>query len=100
MRLETVEDTNKESITLHQVVKDLNNDEDIGHDFIDIPYKKIKVWMNLTLADKRTKASKDKKKLATFRLHPETIKKIKKLSAKSGLSDAGLIKMLIDKSAD
>lgn len=85
----------KEAVVLNKVVKDLRENKETGTDFLNIPYAKIKVWMNIPLSDKRTKPAVAKKKMQSFRLNRETINKIKKNAAKKGVSDAAFLEELI-----
>lgn len=74
----------KDDIQLKKVIEDLRIRNEKGNDFLKIPYGKIKVWMNLSLKDKRTKTSADKKIMKSFRLKPETLLKIKEMKLKNG----------------
>jgi hypothetical protein len=90
-------DASKNTQTLQKVIIDLNENKEIGADFLKIPYLKIKVWMNLALNDKRTKMTQDKKIMRTFRLNPETVQKMELLKKKNGTTEAALIERLIEK---
>ena len=90
-------DTTKNTIALQKVVIDLNENKAKGADFLKVPYEKIKVWMNLTLNDGRTKIAENKKIMRTFRLKPETIHKIELLKKKNGTSEATVIESLVEK---
>ncbi|OFZ30437.1 MAG: hypothetical protein A2622_08515 [Bdellovibrionales bacterium RIFCSPHIGHO2_01_FULL_40_29] len=90
-------DNTKEELLLKQVLIDLREEKENGSDFLNMPYKKIKVWMNISLNDRRTKTLDNKKLMKTFRLTPQTIRKIELLKKKSGLSDAAIIEGLVDR---
>lgn len=90
-------DNTKEILVLKSVIQDLRENKEIGTDFLNAPYEKIKVWMNISLNDRRTKISDDKKIMKTFRLNPETIFKINLLKNKNGISEAAVIESLIAK---
>ena len=88
-------DTGMETLALQKTVQDLNLKKEIGHDFLNMPYNKVKVWMDIPLNDKRTKIFSEKKKLVTFRLSHEVISKIKVLASNARLSEADLIESLV-----
>lgn len=87
----------KEGYALNLVVEDLKFNKKTGHDFLNIPYNKIRIWMDLQLNDHRTKAISQKKILKTFRLSPQTIQKLEELKAKNRIkTDASLIEYLVN----
>lgn len=88
-------DTARETLELQMVVEDLKNKKVVGHDFLNMPYEKVRVWMEISLNDKRTKTASNKKKMVTFRLSQQTIAQIKELANKAGLSNADLIHSLV-----
>ena len=53
--------------------------------------------MNISLNDRRTKTSENKKVMKSFRLKPQTIEKLEILKKKNGLSEAALIESLVAK---
>ena len=86
----------KETLALNEVIKNLRNNNEAGADFFEVPYAKIKVWMNIPLNDKRTKPAQAKKKMKSFRLNPIAINKIKKAAIKKGISDAAFLEELVE----
>jgi hypothetical protein len=88
-------DQHPDADALQQVLRDLHDNREDAADFLNMPYKKIKVWMNLALNDKRTKLTDKKKLTKTFRLKPEAIYKLEQLKIKFNLSEAGLIEKLL-----
>ena len=87
----------KEVLALNAVIKDLRNNNETGADFLEMPYAKIKVWMNIPLKDKRTKPTLDIKKMKSFRLNQKAINKIKMAATKKGISDAAFLEELVEK---
>lgn len=87
----------KKILNLDQVLNDLREHKEEGHDFLNMPYKKIKVWMNIALNDRRTKTDDNKKVMKTFRLSPQAIVDIDLLKKRNGLSEAAMIEKLIAK---
>lgn len=88
-----------EIVQLQQVAESLKENQETGYDFLNIPYIKIKQWMNIQLKDRRTKANNTKKILKTFRFSPKTIQKIEILKHKTGLNETALLENLIDLSS-
>lgn len=82
-------------VTLLKAIAALKNTDQEGPDFLGVPFKKYKVWINLALNDGRTKPVKDQKQMRSFRLSPESIKKLEKRMKKTGLSGAGVIEALL-----
>ena len=80
---------------LEEVVKYLIENKDYNKLFFNMPYEKIKVWMNIPLNDKRTQVSTTKKIMKSFRLTPLTIQRILHLKNKTGLSESALIEKLV-----
>ena len=70
-------DSQPEILQLQKIVNQLNQNCDHGDDFFNIPYQKIKQWMNLPLNDQRTK--------------------IKLLKLKDGISEAAVLERLLAK---
>ena len=81
--------------TLKGAVEAIKNNRDDGPDFFGIPYKKYKVWADLTLNDRRTKPMSEKKQMRSFRLSVEAIKKLKKRQMQTGMSGAKVIESLL-----
>ncbi len=90
-------DTTKETRVLQKIILELKENKENGTNFFEMPYEKLKVWMNLPLADGRTKIAENKKLMRTFRLKPETIHKMELLKKKNGTSEAALIESLVEK---
>lgn len=63
--------------------------------FYGVALDKIKPWLNLQLKDGRTKKLTDKKIMRTFRLKPETIKKINAIKKATGQTDTEIIEKLV-----
>ena len=90
-------DNTREIANLKQVLVDLRENKDTGVNFLNMPYKKIKVWMNIPLSDRRTKVTDNKKVMKTFRLNPVTVIKMELLKKKNGISAAAIIERLVAK---
>lgn len=90
-------DSSKNTELLQKVILDLKENNAQGTDFLTIPYGKIKVWMNLSLNDGRTKTTESKKIMRTFRLTPETVRKMELLKKKTGITESAIIENLIRK---
>ncbi len=88
-------DQSAEAVLLSQIVNDLKQNRDVGSSFMGVDYAKFKIWMNLPLADKRTKLASQKKITKTFRLNINTILKLKQLKQDNGQSEAAIIDNLI-----
>ena len=88
-------DNDEDTIALLKTVYDLKSNSEVGSDFLNIPYNKLKVWMNIILNDKRTKVFDEKKKLVTFRLSSAAILKIKEIATKENQSEANVIESLL-----
>ena len=73
----------------------LKKRETNGPDFMGVKFSKYKIWLNLELADKRTKPNYQKKIMRSFRLSPEAIKKLESRIKETGLSGADLIESLL-----
>ena len=87
----------KKLFNLDQVVSDLRHQKENGPDFLNMPYKKMKMWMNISLNDRRTKIKDNKKVMKTFRLSPQAILNIDRLKKKNGISEAAVLENLIAK---
>lgn len=68
----------KKHIELNRVIEQLKKNEKQGDDFFGIPYKKIKIWTEFQLPDKRVKKVTEKKIMKTLRLSPAAQDKLKK----------------------
>jgi hypothetical protein len=66
---------------LAEAVRALKAQEAEGQDFYGIPYAKYKVWGDLELPDGRTKKLSEKKVVKTFRMAPEALQALTRLSA-------------------
>lgn len=89
-------DKTKEALNLEKVANELNAGLNAGDDFLNIPYEKTKVWMNLELNDRRTKIARDKKMTKTFRFKPELINKLEILAAKNKQSETAILEKMIE----
>ena len=86
----------QDETVLLNVINQLKMKFENGDDFMNMPYNKIKIWMNINLLDGRTKKSNEKRVMKTFRLKQLTIEKIRKLKLMHGLSEAEIIDKLIN----
>lgn len=66
----------KEFTEILQLIKE---DAETGPDFHGIEFGKMKFWANTQLKDRRTKPTLEKRQTKTFRLRPETLKKLERL---------------------
>lgn len=83
-------------LDLLKVVDDLNHQREDGTDYLNIRYEKIKVWMDLPLADHRTKIQAEKKITKTFRLNPAAINKLEEIRIQKGFkSETAALEYLI-----
>jgi hypothetical protein len=90
----------EDEINLKNVMDDLTHNKTDGRDFLNMPYVKIKAWLNLKLNDGRTKLQNEKKIMRSFRLKPETLKLLEILRKKKGFnSDAALLEYLVSSKA-
>lgn len=80
---------------LAHVVHLLRRREEMGESFYDIPYDKIKVWVNFPLNDRRVKPIAKKKVIKTFRLDPEIAKKLENAAVKRGYTATKMVEILI-----
>lgn len=76
-------------IEIKQILDAMLNDEP-GY-FFGIAIEKIRPWLEIKLKDGRTKKLTEKKVTKTFRLRPETLKKMAEIKARTGQSDAEII---------
>ncbi len=65
---------------LARVIAQLQKQLPNGDNYMDIPYNKIRTWADLPLNDARTKTPSQKRKVKTYRLHPQSIEIIKHLA--------------------
>ncbi len=68
-------------------------------DFLGIPFKKYKVWLDFPLRDGRTRTLSERKRMKAFRLRPETIKRLSLRAAEREMSEAEILEELIGKYA-
>lgn len=80
---------------IRRVVAALMRKEVVGPSLFEVPYAKMKVWMDLSLSDGRTKPSSEKKVMKTFRMSQATIQQIKLLALKFGGSETEVIERLV-----
>ncbi|MGK5084251.1 hypothetical protein WDW37_13225 [Bdellovibrionota bacterium FG-1] len=80
---------------LARVVDQLRKGEEMGEDFCEIPYEKMKVWADFQLRDKRVKPSSKKKVVKTFRLDPMAIECLKKAAKKKCCSETEIVEALL-----
>jgi|GEM_PF-652993 len=87
LRLEKHFDLNKEiHKELARVVTQLRDGVEAGDKFCEIPYQKLRAWVNISLRDGRTKIPGEKKIMKTFRLSPRAVEVLEQASRDSGLS--------------
>jgi len=72
---------------LFHTVERLRRREECGPPLWGMPYEKIKVWVHLRLSDGRVKDMACKKVAKTFRLKPEAIEKLRRLSIEWGCTE-------------
>ena len=63
--------------------------------FHGLPYAKIKLWADLPLKDSRVKTVTEKRVLKTFRLKPETVKRLKIVASEMGCTETEVIERKI-----
>lgn len=80
---------------LREVAEALANKQEIGKDFFNIPYRKIRTWMFLQLKDQRTKTEQNKKMMKTFRFIPAVVEKLSQLKEATGNSETEIIEQLV-----
>lgn len=85
----------KTHLELAGVIRALKRDQAKGPEFYGVPYAKIKVWMGLPLADRRTKQPGEKKVPRTFRLAPAAAKKLKELAKNSDCTETEFLERKI-----
>lgn len=59
--------------------------------FFGIEIEKLRPWLNIKLKDGRTKKMTEKKITKTFRLRPDTVKKLAEVKRRTGKSEAEII---------
>lgn len=84
------------NMDLDIAVKNLLLKKKEGPIFMGIPFNKYKVWMDLTLADGRTKPENQKKIARTYKLHPNTIENISQLQGRDNISAAKIIEEAVE----
>lgn len=98
LRLEKHFDLKKDQYPmLEKILNMLQRNEEYGEAFFDIPYQKLKMWLNFPLRDKRTKAHEKKKLMRTFRLTPLAILKLKELANQKNCSEAAVLEEVLFK---
>jgi hypothetical protein len=87
LRLEKHFDLNAEKHKgLARVVNQLREGIVEGDEFFEIPFKKLKAWVNLPLPDGRTKVQSEKKLMKTFRLSPKAVATLEQAALRAGRS--------------
>lgn len=80
---------------LARVVEQLYRREVNGDLFCGMPYKKVKVWAEFPLLDRRVKAVTQKKLLKTFRLDPAAIERLRKVAAERNCTETEVVERLL-----
>lgn len=86
---------NNEFLNLTLLISELKKSIQSDILFHDIPFNKLKIWMNLKLTDQRTKTIKNKKITKTFRLNTESIAKLKSESLKRHITETEIVENLL-----
>lgn len=68
-------------------------------DFHGIPYGKYGIWLDHPLRDRRTRPLSERKRMKAFRLRPEAIEKLAKISAARGMTETEVLEELIGRLA-
>ncbi|MCB0393146.1 MAG: hypothetical protein KDD25_01225 [Bdellovibrionales bacterium] len=79
-----------------KAIEALKSNQLEGPDFLGVPFEKYKTWLNLKLADGRTKPVNQHKIMRSFRLSPDAIRKIEEKMKELNLSGAEVIESLLN----
>jgi hypothetical protein len=82
-------------VELAGVIKALKRGDTEGPEFYGVPYAKAKAWIDLPLADGRTKRLGEKKVPRTFRLAPAAARKLKEMAARLGCTETEFLESKI-----
>ena len=80
---------------LVRVIKQLRRHDKSGEDFFGMPYKKIKLWVDFPLPDRRVKTISCKKIVKSFRLSPAAVLQLKKSSKEKKCSETEILETLL-----
>jgi hypothetical protein len=80
---------------LIDAVTSLNAGDEEGPTIFGIEFKTYKVWMQLTLIDRRTKPNFDKKLMRSFRLRRTAIERLKAKAKELGQSESDTIESFL-----
>lgn len=81
---------------LVKVLQQLKKNQEDGDDFLGVPYKKFKVWVELRLRDGRVKTVSEKKVVKTFRLKPKTLSELEKRAKDWKCTETEVIEKILD----
>ncbi|MCO6432567.1 MAG: hypothetical protein J5J00_17065 [Deltaproteobacteria bacterium] len=82
---------------LQRVIYAISKDAKEGPAFEGIPYQVMKRWANTALPDKRVVPASERRRMKSFRLHPDAVQKLKTLCKKRGLSESEVLESLLTK---
>jgi hypothetical protein len=85
-------DANRE---LAKTVAQLRGRQEEGDSFCDVPYRKLKVWTELPLLDKRVKTVAEKKRIKTFRLDPDALERLKTVARERDSTETEVLEKLL-----
>lgn len=80
---------------LAAVVEHLRKGDPEGQAFFGIDYKKVKVWADLPLRDKRIKTVGKKKISRTYRFDPKVIKYLSEMALKENSTETAILEQLV-----
>jgi hypothetical protein len=80
---------------LLRVLRAMQRGGESGPDFHGVPYRKLKVWADLPLPDRRVKPLSEKKIVRTFRLRPEVVVALRARAREAGCSETELLERKI-----
>jgi hypothetical protein len=80
---------------LARVVAQLRKLQLDGDDFFGMPYKKMKVWAEFPLRDKRVKSVGEKKVMKTFRLDRAAVERLAEIAKNMGATETEVLEKLL-----
>jgi hypothetical protein len=92
-------DIGKAPKDLCQVLQLLTSGKPISGEWRGIDIRRIAFWLNLPLSDGRSVPFKDRRVVKSFRLSPNTIKKIEELALLQGITHSEVIDRLLQPEA-